>query len=610
MTGVCFTVCFTLCVLVPPLTNRCCASSSEERLREHLFPPDYNQWALPNKNASDVLFIWFGLAISQIVDVDEKKQVLTSKVWMKQMWHDYHFTWDPADFGNITNIKVPSPQIWIPDIMIYNNANGTYDMKSHAWANIYFNGTVFWFPPAVYKSACKIDVQYFPFDEQKCVMKFGSWSYDHLKIDLIPVSESAEKKDYWENGEWTIVQSPAERHAVKYPCCEDIYVDVTYYFVLRRKPLFYFAYLLLPCGIISFNTVLVFYLPPDITGKMSLCTSVLLSMVWFLLLVTQCIPSNANSFPLIVKYLLFTMTIVASSIVLTVFVLNIRHRSPYTHIMPQWVRTVFVDLLPRFVGLQRPNQKRKRELHHSVNLSGRDSIAACNHIDAMMTETSSHSSEADNDLMQAHLSHQSSHNYTGEKNSRPKENNAKMNAGNMNPAVEPLLNCMLAQKNMKAERFFTPFNEKNNAISHYIIPDELTQNTHSGHGHSHVENNIRSSSHTPTSKKRPRPLLQEEPPLQYMVAQQTVEDIMYLTSRSINNEYATKAREEWKIVAMVIDRIFLIIYLCAVFIGTLSIVLEAPLARDFFMDILFRNGTTFSEDSAEMNEACSTYFPM
>ena len=123
-----------------------------------------------------------------------------------------------------------------------------------------------------------------------------------------------------------------------------------------------------------------------------------------------------------------------------------------------------------------------------------------------------------------------------DKNSKPKENNAKMNAGNKNPAVEPLLNCMLAQKSMKAERFYTPFNEKNNAIPHYIIPDELSGHPHAGH----MENNIRSSSHTPTSKKRPRPLLQEEPPLQYMVAQQTVEDIMYLTSRSINNEYATK----------------------------------------------------------------------
>ncbi|XP_071510029.1 neuronal acetylcholine receptor subunit alpha-3-like [Diadema antillarum] len=571
------------------LAQACLASEDEERLREYLFPSHYNPFVLPNQNASDVLQIQFGLAISQILDVDEKNQVLTSKVWMKQIWHDYNFVWDPQDYGGISNIKVPCIQVWLPDIVIYNNANGTFDMRSHAWASIYHNGTVQWFPPVYYQSSCKIDVQYFPFDEQKCVMKFGSWSYDFQKIDLKPVSENAEKKDYWENGEWTIVNSPAERHVMKYPCCNETYVDVTYTFVLRRKPLFYFAYLLLPCGIISFNTVLVFYLPPDITGKMSLCTSVLLSMVWFLLLVTQCIPSNANNFPLIVKYLLFTMTVVASSIVLTVFILNIRHRSPYTHTMPPWVRTVFLDVLPRFVGLQRPDQRKRRDIHN-VNMAARDSMATSNHVDAMLNETSSHSSEADINDIQV------------EKNTIQRGRNSQ-NAMPMNPAVEPLLNCLVAQKNLKAERFYTPYNDKNSTVSHYSMQDVDHSHGHSighahslGHAHGLAENNIRSG----TSSNN-RLASQMEPPLEYMIAQNTVEDIMYLTSRSINNEYATKAKEEWKIVAMVIDRIFLIVYLCSVFTGTLSIFLEAPLAREFFMDVIFRNGTKFKEDSAEMN---------
>lgn len=39
-----------------------------------------------------------------------------------------------------------------------------------------------WKPPAIYKSSCEIDVEYFPFDEQTCVLKFGSWTYDGFKV--------------------------------------------------------------------------------------------------------------------------------------------------------------------------------------------------------------------------------------------------------------------------------------------------------------------------------------------------------------------------------------------------------------------------------------------
>ena len=106
------------------------------------------------------------------------------------------------------------------------------------------NGTVTWFPPVVYKSSCKINVLYYPFDEQNCTIKIGTWTHDGSTLDLVPVRNSAIRKDYWPNGEWVISDMPCLRHVVKYPCCEEVYIDVTYFYLSRRQPLYYFDCLL------------------------------------------------------------------------------------------------------------------------------------------------------------------------------------------------------------------------------------------------------------------------------------------------------------------------------------------------------------------------------
>lgn len=51
-------------------------------------------------------------------------------------------------------------------------------------ATLKYTGEVFWEPPAIYKSSCEMNVEYFPYDEQICFMKFGSWTYNGAQVDL------------------------------------------------------------------------------------------------------------------------------------------------------------------------------------------------------------------------------------------------------------------------------------------------------------------------------------------------------------------------------------------------------------------------------------------
>ena len=60
-------------------------------------------------------------------------------------------------------------------------------------------------------------------------------------------------------------------------------------------------------------------------------------------------------FPILFQYLLFTMILVTLSVVVTIGVLNINFRTPATHKMAPWVRKTFIDFLPRFLFIQRPD---------------------------------------------------------------------------------------------------------------------------------------------------------------------------------------------------------------------------------------------------------------
>uniref|UniRef100_A0A914VNL9 Neurotransmitter-gated ion-channel transmembrane domain-containing protein n=1 Tax=Plectus sambesii TaxID=2011161 RepID=A0A914VNL9_9BILA len=87
----------------------------------------------------------------------------------------------------------------------------------------------------------------------------------------------------------------------------------------------------------------------------SLSISILISLTLFFLLLVEIIPSTSLVMPLIGLYLLFVMVVITLSIGVTVVTLNVRYRSPNTHQLPNWARTVFTKLLPWLLRMTRPS---------------------------------------------------------------------------------------------------------------------------------------------------------------------------------------------------------------------------------------------------------------
>uniref|UniRef100_A0A8C6KRG9 Cholinergic receptor, nicotinic, beta 5a n=1 Tax=Nothobranchius furzeri TaxID=105023 RepID=A0A8C6KRG9_NOTFU len=335
---------------------------SNERVIIHKLPEHFNSLCTASVLKAHFFFLQ-----------NEREQIMTTNVWLFQEWNDYRLRWDPAKYGGIKKLRIPSKLIWLPDIVLYNNADGVYEVSFYCNAVVSSTGDIFWLPPAIYKSACAIEVQNFPFDQQNCTLKFRSWTYDHTEVDLILTSDYASRDDFTPSGEWDIVSLPARKNEDP----NDItYLDITYDFVIQRKPLFYTINMIIPCVLITSLAILVFYLPSDCREKMTLCISVLLALTVFLLLISKIVPPTSLAVPLIGKYLMFTMVLVTFSIVTSVCVLNVHHRSPSTHYMPDWVKHIFLVRLATFLLMRRPGSShvhdklRRRRQHSNVGLGG------------------------------------------------------------------------------------------------------------------------------------------------------------------------------------------------------------------------------------------------
>ncbi len=112
--------------------------------------------------------------------------------------------------------------------MLYNYADTRLEEKREVLAIVSYDGTVKWRPPSIFKSTCQINIQKFPYDQQNCSMKFGSWTYggDSIDIQFYAGKEEINREQYTESNEWEIISASGIRNAKKYECCKEIYPDM------------------------------------------------------------------------------------------------------------------------------------------------------------------------------------------------------------------------------------------------------------------------------------------------------------------------------------------------------------------------------------------------
>nr|4BOG_3 Chain 3, Acetylcholine receptor gamma subunit [Torpedo marmorata]4BOG_E Chain E, Acetylcholine receptor gamma subunit [Torpedo marmorata]4BOG_J Chain J, Acetylcholine receptor gamma subunit [Torpedo marmorata]4BOG_O Chain O, Acetylcholine receptor gamma subunit [Torpedo marmorata]4BOG_T Chain T, Acetylcholine receptor gamma subunit [Torpedo marmorata]4BOG_Y Chain Y, Acetylcholine receptor gamma subunit [Torpedo marmorata]4BOI_E Chain E, Acetylcholine Receptor Gamma Subunit [Torpedo marmora len=335
-------------------------SNEEGRLIEKLLG-DYDKRIKPAKTLDHVIDVTLKLTLTNLISLNEKEEALTTNVWIEIQWNDYRLSWNTSEYEGIDLVRIPSELLWLPDVVLENNVDGQFEVAYYANVLVYNDGSMYWLPPAIYRSTCPIAVTYFPFDWQNCSLVFRSQTYNAHEVNLQLSAEEGEvvewihidPEDFTENGEWTIRHRPAKKNYNWQLTKDDIdFQEIIFFLIIQRKPLFYIINIIAPCVLISSLVVLVYFLPAQAGGqKCTLSISVLLAQTIFLFLIAQKVPETSLNVPLIGKYLIFVMFVSLVIVTNCVIVLNVSLRTPNTHSLSEKIKHLFLEFLPKYLGM-------------------------------------------------------------------------------------------------------------------------------------------------------------------------------------------------------------------------------------------------------------------
>jgi hypothetical protein len=230
-----------ICLFILVVIQNCYADAiSESDLRRAIFE-HYDKLVRPVHSASTAIPVTASLYPVAIKEVDVKDHIVKLDTWFYVKWHDEYLTWDPSSYGGLDALRVPSEEVWKPDLTVYHSTPDTYSHPTvHTNVVLYANGTVLWIPPFTVKSRCPIVEDQVTDDHFKCTISVGSWTYDATLLNVHEKEEDVlemAKPDAWQDTDkdWTLESMTARTEQKHYSCCEEAYPVIRFDLVFKKK---------------------------------------------------------------------------------------------------------------------------------------------------------------------------------------------------------------------------------------------------------------------------------------------------------------------------------------------------------------------------------------
>lgn len=116
-------------------------------------------------------------------------------------------------------------------------------------------------------------------------------------------------------------------------------------FVIRRKPLHFVVFSMVPCMLIGALILVSFFIPAESGERIGFSCTILLSVSVYLLIVTEALPEQSDTLPLIGVYYIIIMLEIGLALTATIVVLKAHHS---TSKPPAWLKwCLFINKIYR-----------------------------------------------------------------------------------------------------------------------------------------------------------------------------------------------------------------------------------------------------------------------
>ncbi|XP_069102883.1 neuronal acetylcholine receptor subunit alpha-6-like [Argopecten irradians] len=299
------------------------------RLNNTLFS-NYTKEIYPVYNLSNTMTVYTSLLMLSILDFDEVAGVITINGGLILTWNDFRLTWNPADFGGITDILINSTLAWTPKVFLTNTAEDMEPFETKDFSlRILYNGECLVSPGKVMKSTCSVDMSDFPLDAHTCDILLSQWSVMADEA-IMGISRSHFVMDFYaEHGEWEVTETSV--------AVITAYNQILYKLGIKRRPMYFSLSLIIPILLLCFLNPFVFLLPASSGERISYTITMFLSLAVYMSIIGDSLPRVSENMARMSIFLLVTLIYSTCLILLTI--LTLRYEA-ITHVdeFPKFIR--------------------------------------------------------------------------------------------------------------------------------------------------------------------------------------------------------------------------------------------------------------------------------